>query len=244
MEPTAALVKTQACRYARTIFSPYNDFFVSLHFVFNPKGMIIKLYNDNPNVRDVRRIADALNNGEVVILPTGTLYAFACSMEHKHAVEAIAQLKGFKIKQAKYSMLCADLSMASEYVRAMNRDTFALLKRSFPGPFTFIMEAAGSVPRNYQNQNHTIGIRVPDSDIAHAIIEEVGAPLICTSVRPIGDEDGEVEDYTDPDLIHDRFGSRVWAIVDGGIADPEPSTVVDCSNGIELVRQGKGYIDL
>ena len=144
--------------------------------------MIIKLYNENPNVRDVRHVADALRDGEVVILPTDTLYAFACSMDHKRAVEEIAQLKGFKVKQAKYSMLCSDLSMASEYVRAMDRDTFALLKRSLPGPFTFIMEAAGSVPRNYQNQNHTIGIRIPDCGITRAIIEELGTPLISTSV--------------------------------------------------------------
>lgn len=206
--------------------------------------MIVKLYNDNPNVREVRRIADALRSGEVVILPTDTLYAFAASMEHKHAVEEIAQLKGFKIKQAKYSMLCSSLSMASEYVRAMDRDTFALLKASLPGPFTFIMEASGAVPRNYQNSNKTIGIRVPDCEISRAIIEEVGSPLICTSVRPIGEEDGEVENYTDPDLIHDRFGSRVAMVIDGGIADAAPSTVVDCSDGIELVRQGKGIIEL
>ena len=206
--------------------------------------MLTKLYEENPNVREVRRIADALRDGEVVVLPTGTLYAFACSMEHKRAVETIAQLKGFKLKQAKYSMLCSDLSMASEYVRAMDRDTFALLKRSLPGPFTFIMEASGSVPRNYQNQNHSIGIRVPESAIARAIIEEVGSPLIGTSVRPLDDNGDEPENYTDPELIHDHFGSRVWAVVDGGIADPEPSTVVDCTDGIELVRQGKGEIDL
>ena len=206
--------------------------------------MLIKLYNDNPNVREVRRIADALQDGEVVVIPTGTLYAFACSMEHKRAVETIAQLKGFKLKQAKYSMLCSDLSMASEYVRSMDRDTFALLKRALPGPFTFIMEASGSVPRNYQNQNHTIGIRVPDSAIALAIIDEVGSPLIGTSVRPLDDDGDEPENYTDPELIHDRFGNRVWAVVDGGIADVAPSTVIDCSDGIELVRQGKGEIDL
>ena len=205
--------------------------------------MLIKLYNDNPNVREVRRIADALRDGEVVILPTDTLYSFACSMEHKRAVEEIAQLKGFKVKQAKYSMLCSDLSMASEYVRAMDRDTFALLKQCLPGPFTFIMEASGAVPRNYQNSNKTIGIRVPDNGILRAIIEELGMPLIATSVRPLDEED-EVENYTDPELIHERFGSRVAAVVDGGIADTEPSTVIDCSDGIELVRQGKGFVDL
>lgn len=206
--------------------------------------MIAKLYNDNPNPLDVRRIADALRDGGVVILPTDTLYAFACSMEHKAAVETIARLKGFKIKQAKYSMLCASLSQASEYYRAIDRETFALLKRCLPGPYTFIMEASGNVPRNYQNSNKTIGIRVPDNGIVRAVIEELGMPLIATSVRPIGEEDGEVENYTDPDLIHDRFGSKVALVVDGGIADAEPSTVIDCSDGIEVVRQGKGIVEL
>ena len=206
--------------------------------------MLVKLYNDNPNPRDVRRIADALRDGEVVILPTDTLYAFACSMEHKAAVETIARLKGFKIKQAKYSMLCASLSQASEYYRAIDRETFALLKSCLPGPYTFIMEASGNVPRNYQNSNKTIGIRVPDNGIVRAVIEELGMPLIATSVRPIGEADGEVENYTDPELIHDRFGSKVALVVDGGIADADPSTVIDCSDGIEMVRQGKGDIEL
>ena len=205
--------------------------------------MLIKLYNGNPNVREVRKIADILKSGGIVILPTDTLYCFACSMEHKKAAETIAQLKGYKLKQAKYSMLCDSLSQASEYVRAMDKDTFSLLKECLPGPFTFIMEAAGSVPRNYQNANKTIGIRVPGNDITIAIIEEVGGPLIATSVRPL-DGDDDVENYTDPDLIHDHFGDRVDLVVDGGIADIEPSTVVDCSDGIEIVRQGKGKLSL
>ena len=205
--------------------------------------MIIKMYNGNPNTREVRRVADMLRDGGIAILPTDTLYAFACSMEHKKAAEQIAQLKGYRLKQAKYSMLCASLSQASEYFRSIDRDTFALLKQCLPGPFTFIMEAAGAVPRNYQNANKTIGIRVPDNDITRAIIEEVGTPLICTSVRPLGEED-EPENYTDPELIHDRFGNRVDVVVDGGLADPTPSTVIDCSDGIELVRQGKGMVDL
>lgn len=205
--------------------------------------MLTRLYNGNPNIREVRRVADLLRVGGVAILPTDTLYAFCCSMEHKKAAEQIAQLKGFSLKQARYSMLCASLSQASEYYRTVDRDTFAILKRSLPGPFTFIMEAAGTVPRNFQNANHTIGIRVPDNDITRAIIEETGSPLICTSVRPL-DEDDEVENYTDPELIHERFGSRVDIVVNGGLSEAEPSTVVDCSNGIELVRQGKGYLEL
>ena len=205
--------------------------------------MIVKLYNGNPNVREVRHIADILRAGGIAILPTDTLYCFACSLEHKKAAEVIAQLKGFRLKQAKYSMLCESLSQASEYVRSLDKDTFALLKSCLPGPYTFILEASGNLPRNYQNANKTIGIRVPDNDITLAIIAEVGLPLICTSVRPLGEED-EPENYTDPDLIHDRFGSRVDIVVDGGIADPAPSTVVDCSDGIEVIRQGKGEIEL
>jgi tRNA threonylcarbamoyl adenosine modification protein (Sua5/YciO/YrdC/YwlC family) len=162
-------------------------------------------------------------------------------MDNKKGVETIAQLKGFRLKQAKYAMLCASLSQASEHLRPIDRDVFSLLKSCLPGPFTFIMEANSNVPRNYQNANKTIGIRVPDNDITRAIIEETGMPLICTSVRPLDEED-EQENYLDPELIHDRFGSRVDVVVDGGIADDQPSTVVDCSDGIEIIRQGKGTI--
>lgn len=206
--------------------------------------MITKLYNDNPNPRDVRRVADMLLEGGIAVLPTDTLYAFACSMEFKRSVEAIAQLKGFSLKKAKYSMLCSSLSMVSEYVRPMDRDTFALLKASLPGPYTFIMDANTNVPRNYLNPNKTIGVRVPDNNILRAIIDAVGCPLIGTSVRRI-DEEIESEYLTDPELIHDTFGNRVDLVVDGGIGEDEPSTVVDCSGGaLEVIRYGKGPIEL
>ena len=206
--------------------------------------MITKLYNDNPNPRDVRRVADLLLNGGIAVLPTDTLYAFACSMEHKRAVETIAQLKGFSLKKAKYSMLCSSLSMASKFVRPMDRDTFALLKGSLPGPYTFIMDANSNVPRNYLNPNKTIGVRVPDNEILRAIVEAVGCPLIGTSVRRIGEE-VESEYLTDPELIHETYGNRVDIVVDGGIGEDEPSTVVDCAGGsLEVVRYGKGPIEI
>lgn len=206
--------------------------------------MITKLYNDNPNPRDVRRVADLLLNGGIAVLPTDTLYAFACSMEHKRAVETIAQLKGFSLKKAKYSMLCSSLSMVSEFVRPMDRDTFALLKGSLPGPYTFIMDANSNVPRNYLNPNKTIGVRVPDNEILRAIVEAVGCPLIGTSVRRIGEE-VESEYLTDPELIHETYGNRVDIVVDGGIGEDEPSTVVDCAGGsLEVVRYGKGPIEI
>lgn len=206
--------------------------------------MLLKIYENNPNYHDVNKVADVINEGGIVIIPTDTLYAFVCSMEFKRSVEAIARLKGFSLKQAKYSMLCSSLSQVSEYVRPMDRDTFAILKRCLPGPFTFVMDASNEVPRNYLNSNKTIGVRVPDNPICNAIIEAVGKPLIGTSVRTL-DKERESEYVTDPELIHELFSKHVELVVDGGIGEDEPSTVVDCSGGnIEIIRQGKGELEI
>ncbi len=206
--------------------------------------MITKIYTDNPNLREVRRVVDLLQQGGIIVVPTDTLYAFACSMEFKRSVEAIAQLKGFSLKKAKYSMLCASLSMVSEYVRPMDKDTYTLLRECLPGPYTFIMDANNNVPRNYLNPNKTIGVRVPANPILQAIVEALGCPLIGTSVRQV-DSEQEVEYLTDPELIHESFGNRIDLVVDGGIGEDEPSTVVDCSGGqVEVIRYGKGEISL
>lgn len=208
------------------------------------RNMLIRIYPDNPNVREVRRVADALRQGDIVVVPTDTLYAFVCSMDFKRSVETIAQLKGFKLKQAKYSMLCSSLSQASEYLRPLDGDSFRLLRDCLPGPYTFIMQANNNLNRNYQNANKTIGVRVPDNEVLRAIIEEVGAPLIGTSVRRENEEQ-EIEYLTDPELINEQFGRLVSIVVDGGIGDAEPSTVVDFSDGEPvLIRQGKGELNI
>lgn len=205
--------------------------------------MLKRIYSDNPNRHDVNAVADILGNGGIAIIPTDTLYAFVCSMEFKKSVESIARLKGFSLKQAKYSMLCCNLAQASEYVRPMDKETFSLLKRCLPGPYTFIMDANNQVPRNYLNPNKTIGIRVPANPICNAIIESLGMPLIGTSVRTLDDE-RETEYLTDPELINELFGRQVDVVVDGGIGEDSPSTVIDCSGGnMEVVRRGKGDVD-
>ena len=141
-------------------------------------------------------------------------------------------------------MLCHNLSQMSEYVRPMDKDTFALLRQCLPGPFTFVMDASGNVPRNYLNPNKTIGVRVPANPICNAIIETLGCPLIATSVRTL-DKDRETEYLTDPELIHELFSPHVDLVVDGGIGEDAPSTVIDCSGGnVQLIRQGKGEIEL
>ena len=202
--------------------------------------MITKIYTDNPNQREVRRVADLLQQGGIVVLPTDTLYAFACSMEFKRFVETIAQLKGFTLKKAKYSMLCDSLSMVSEYVRPMSKELFGLLKGCLPGPYTFIMDANNNVPRNYLNPNKTIGVRVPNNSILQAVVEAVGCPLIGTSVRRVGEE-VETEYLTDPELIHETWSHQVDIVVDGGLGEDVPSTVLNCAGGeVEIVRRGKG----
>lgn len=206
--------------------------------------MLLKIYQDNPNHRDINRVADILNNGGIVILPTDTLYAFVCSIDFKKSVETIARLKGFSLKKAKYSMLCPDIATVSEYVRPLDRDTFRIVRQCLPGPYTFILDANSSVPRNYLNPNRTIGVRVPANPICNAIIQAVGTPLIGTSVRTL-DAERESEYLTDPELIHELFGHQVDIVVDGGIGEDVPSTVVDCSGGqFEIVRQGKGEIEI
>lgn len=206
--------------------------------------MLIKLYDENPNVRDVRRVGDCIREGGIVVVPTDSLYAFVCSMQHKQSVEKLAKLKGFTLKQAKFSLLCADISQLSEYVRPLDKETFTLLKSSLPGPPTFIMDANNNVGRNYQNANKTIGMRVPANPICHAIIEEVGEPLIGTSVR-IADADYDEEYVTDPELIHEMYGHIANIVVDGGIGGNEPSTVINCSDGtLEIIRQGKGEVNI
>jgi len=206
--------------------------------------MLVKIYSENPNYHEINRVADVLSGGGVVIIPTDTLYAFVCSMEYKKSVEKIAMLKGFSLKKAKYSMLFDSISSMSEYVRPMDGDTYGMIRGCLPGPYTFIMDANNSVPRNYLNPNRTIGVRVPANPICNAIIEAVGVPLIGTSVRTL-DVDREVEYLTDPELIHELFGHHVDMVVDGGIGEDIPSTVVDCSGGkLELIRQGKGEVNI
>lgn len=213
-------------------------------FALQKRTMILKIYNDNPNIRDVRKVVSVLQQGGIVVVPTDTLYAFVCSMEFKKSVETIAQLKGYKLKQAKYAMLCHSLSQLTEFVRPLDKETFALLKQSLPGPFTFVLDANNNVPRNYQNANKTIGMRVSDNAILRSVIEELGCPLIGTSVKRIGEE-VESEYLTDPELIHESFGHKVALVVDGGIGEEVPSTLVDCSNGnFEIIRQGKGLLDI
>ena len=201
--------------------------------------MYVKLFEDNPNGRDIRKVVDILKDGGVIIYPTDTIYAMGCDINQVKAVQRVCHLKGVKPEKANFSIICQDLSNIAMYAKVSN-EVFKLMKHNLPGPFTFILPATNRLPNVMMNRRKTIGIRVPDNFIVQAIVEELGNPLLTTSVKA---DDEVVEYMTDPELIHERYGNLVDLVIDGGYGKNVASTVVDCTGDeITIVRQGIGYL--
>lgn len=197
--------------------------------------MYIKLFEDNPNARDILKIIEVLKDGGVIIYPTDTIYAIGCDINNVKAVQRVCQLKGIKPEKANFSMICRDLSNIAAYAK-VNNDVFKVMKHNLPGPFTFVLPATNKLPNVLMNRRKTIGIRIPDNYIVMSIVQELGNPLLTTSVRA----DDDVEEYmTDPELIYEKYEKLVDVVIDGGFGQNIASTVVDCTNdSIEIVRQG------
>jgi tRNA threonylcarbamoyl adenosine modification protein (Sua5/YciO/YrdC/YwlC family) len=202
--------------------------------------MLIKLYEDNPNVKVVQKIANALREGGLIIYPTDTVYAIGCDIFHARAVERICKLKNEDPRKANLSFICEDLSQVSEYAR-VETPVFKLLRKNLPGPFTFILNGSSRLPRLFK-QKSTVGIRIPDNSIAKAIVSELGNPLMSMSLH----DTENVDEYsTDPELIDERYGNSVDLVIDGGIGGEMHSTIVDCTQEeVVVVRQGKGDLVL
>jgi len=184
---------------------------------------------------------DCLKNGGLVIFPTDTVYGLGCSIYQQKAVDRIAQLKGIKKEKANFSFIFDNLSMLSEFTKPISNEVYKLMRKHLPGPFTFILEANNNIPKIFQSKKKTVGIRIPDNNILRLIIEELGHPLLTTSIH---DADEIIEYMTDPEQIHEVFKDQVDIVVDGGFGDNQASTIVDCTDGSwEIVRQGKGIID-
>ncbi|OJV90994.1 MAG: threonylcarbamoyl-AMP synthase [Bacteroidia bacterium 44-10] len=202
--------------------------------------MLLKLYNENPNPREIEKVVSTLRDGGIVIYPTDTLYGMGCDALNVRAVERICDLKGINPQKSNLSIICNDLSIISEYAK-VSTPVFKLMKRNLPGPFTFILPTTSSLPKIYKNKK-TVGIRVPDNNIIREIVSQLGNPVLSTSVK---DENDEMEYTTDPELIHEKWGEIADIVIDGGFGGIEPSTIVDCtSDEPEIVRQGKGTISL
>jgi len=201
--------------------------------------MLIKLYADNPNIKVIQKIANALREGGLIIYPTDTVYAIGCDIFHARAVEKICQLKREDPRKANLSFVCSDLSQISEYAK-VDTPTFKLLKKNVPGPFTFILNGSTKLPKLFK-QKSTVGIRIPDNGIVEAIVNELGNPLMSMTLH---DDEDQVEYTTDPELIEERYGNRVDLVIDGGIGGTVQSTIVDCTQeeGVVIIRHGKGTL--
>lgn len=202
--------------------------------------MLIKIYPENPNPREIDKVIDVLRDGGLVIYPTDTVYAIGCDALNVRAVEKICQMKGINPQKSNLSIICYDLSNLSEYAKVSN-SAFKLMKKYLPGPFTFILPTSSELPKIYKNRKE-VGIRVPDNNIIRTLVKELGNPILTMSVH---DEDDMIEYSTDPELIHEKYEDRVDIVIDGGYGGLEASTVVDCTTDeYEITRQGKGEIVL
>lgn len=202
--------------------------------------MIVKIFPENPNPKQIDCVVDVLRKGGVIIYPTDTIYAIGCDMTNHKAVERVARIKGIKPELSLFSILCNDLSRLSDYTRPVDNNTFKIIKRNTPGPFTFILNAGSKTPKIFQSKRKTVGIRIPDNSIACALVEALGNPLVTTTINHC---DIDMENFTDPELIHEYYEDLVDLVIDGGMGQIEPSTVVDCSSGIpEIIRQGLGQL--
>jgi len=200
--------------------------------------MLVQLFDNNINKREIDKIIGILREGGIIIYPTDTVYAMGCDALNVRAVEKICKIKGINPQKNRLSIICPDLSDISEYAK-VNNTVFKLMKRNLPGPFTFILNATNSLPKIYKNRKE-VGIRVPDNNITLTLTKELGNPILTTSVR---DKDQWGEYSVDPELIEGDYGDTVDVIINGGYGGLEPSTIVNCTtDNIEIIRQGKGEL--
>jgi tRNA threonylcarbamoyl adenosine modification protein (Sua5/YciO/YrdC/YwlC family) len=198
--------------------------------------MLIQIHPENPQPRLIKQVVECLKDGGVIIYPTDTIYGLGCDIAQHKAVEKICQIKNIDPSKAQLSFICSDLSHLSDYTKGIDTPLYRVLKRDLPGPFTFILPASKLVPKILQTKKLTVGLRIPDNIICHAILAELGNPILSASLP------GELtEEYTDPEIIYEKFEKLVDIVIDGGPGGMIPSTVVDCT-GSEwaIVRQGLG----
>ena len=204
--------------------------------------MILKIYPENPNLRQLEKVVEVLRKGGIIIYPTDTVYGVGCDINNAKAIDRVARFKQLKIEKADFSFICHDLGNISEYCKPISNSVFKIMRKNLPGPFTFILESNNQVPKIFRNRKKTVGIRVPDNNIVREIVKLLGNPIMSTSLR----EDDDILEYiTDPELIHEKYSDQVDLVIDGGFGNIEPSTIVDCTGELpEILRQGIGELNL
>ncbi|NCC98538.1 MAG: threonylcarbamoyl-AMP synthase [Bacteroidia bacterium] len=202
--------------------------------------MLIRLYEENPNSKEIERIVGILKDGGIIIYPTDSLYAFGCDITNARAVEKICKIKNIDPGKMPLSFVCSNISHISQYSQ-LDNNTFKLLKECLPGPFTFLLNGNSNLPKLFKKKK-TVGVRIPDNGIALALVEALGNPILSTSI--FIDED-EPEYSTNPELIEENYAGQVDCVIDGGGGSLDPSTIIDCTGDKPYVkRKGKGEVIL
>jgi tRNA threonylcarbamoyl adenosine modification protein (Sua5/YciO/YrdC/YwlC family) len=202
---------------------------------------LLKIHPITPEARKIEKVVAVLKEGGIVIYPTDTIYGIGCDLMNRKAIERLCQILGIKPHKLNLSFICSDISQISEYVKRMDTPVFKLLKKSLPGPFTFIFESSSKVPKVLDANKKTVGVRIPDHAIPRLLVERLGNPFITASIK---DDDSIKEYTTDPEEIYEDFKQLVDIVIDGGAGGNIPSTVVDCTeNDIQITRAGLGDID-
>ncbi len=202
--------------------------------------MLLEIHPENPEPRKIQQIVDILHRGGTIIYPTDTVYGLGCDIFDNNAVERICRLRGLDPSKAMLSFICKDISMISEFSQQIDNEVFRLMRRNLPGPFTFVLPANNRVPKLFKNRKKTIGVRIPDHTVPLAIVEQLGRPLLTTSLKS---DDEIMEYYIDPLDFRDDFEKQVDAIIDSGPGKNLPSTIVDCTGEEPVViRQGAGVL--
>lgn len=201
----------------------------------------IKIYEDNPSEVAIKKVVNVLKNGGLVIYPTDTVYGLGCDITNSRALERLAKLKGIKLEKANFSFVCSSLSNLSDYVKQIDTPTFKILKRALPGPYTFILPGNNDLPKEFRKKK-TVGIRVPNNTIVRQIVEQLGNPIVSSSIH---DEDEVIEYSTDPELIFEKWQNKVDVVIDGGYGENIPSTIIDLTgNEPAIIREGKGDVNV
>ena len=203
---------------------------------------MLQLFPGNINTKHLQTAIDVLKNDGVLVIPTDTVYALACSLTCRKAFERICEIKNIKPAQANFSIVFTDFSHLSEYTKPLSREVFRAMKTNLPGPFTFILTASGNVPDIFKSKKKTVGIRIPDHEIVQALIKELGNPLVVSSLH----SDDEITDYySDAEEIERVYTDKVDLIIDGGFSEMIASTVIDCTGDVPVViREGKGDLNM
>jgi len=205
------------------------------------KAEYFKLYEESPDQKKIDLILEILRNDGLIIYPTDTVYGIGCSIQSRNAIDRLARLKGMKPGKERFSLLFDSLSQISEYAKNIHTPLFKIMKKALPGPYTFILHSSSKLPKLLNSAKKTVGVRVPDHNIPKTIVQQLGVPIITTSIR---DEDEIIEYSTDPELIYEKYGNLVDAVIDGGYGKNVPSTIIDCTGSeYVIIREGLGDVN-